>query len=140
MAATSLARLRRICLALPEAEEIETWDTPTFRIRGKIFALVGTRGEVPSVWLKAPPGSQELLVAAAPERFFRPPYLGHKGWIGVVLAGHVDWEEMTALVRRSFGLVAPRKVAAGVARDEGPPPRPSPAGGGGRRKERAGSR
>jgi predicted DNA-binding protein (MmcQ/YjbR family) len=140
MAATSLARLRRICLALPEAEEIETWDTPTFRIRGKIFALVGTRGEVPSVWLKAPPGSQELLVAAAPERFFRPPYLGHKGWIGVVLAGRVDWEEMTALVRRSFGLVAPRKFAAGMARDDGPPPRPSPAGGGGRRKERAGSR
>ena len=140
MAATSLARLRRICLALPEAEEIETWDTPTFRIRGKIFALVGTRGEVPSVWLKAPPGSQELLVAAAPERFFRPPYLGHKGWIGVVLAGRVDWEEMTALVRRSFGLVAPQRVAAGMARDDGPRPRPSPAGGGGRRKERAGSR
>jgi len=117
MAASPLARLRRICLALPEAEEIETWDTPTFRVRGKIFALAWPTGDGLSVWLKAPRGSQELLVEVDPKRFFRPPYLGHKGWVGVMLTGAVDWEELAALVRRSFSLVAPRMVAAGVMRD-----------------------
>lgn len=122
MAPSPITRLRRICLALPEAEEIETWETPTFRIRGKIFALV----QEDAVWLKAPKGSQEILLEAAPDRFFRPPYLGHKGWVGMRLAGAVDWAEVTALVRRSFSLVAPRRIAATVAEDEaaGSPRRP----------------
>lgn len=126
MPASPIARLRRICLALPAAEEIETWETPTFRVRGKIFALVGSQGEAPAVWVKAPRGVQELLLEAAPERFFRPPYLGHKGWVGVVLAGAPDWEEVAALVRRSHGMVAPKAVlkAAGAPP---PPPGPSPA-------------
>jgi predicted DNA-binding protein (MmcQ/YjbR family) len=106
-----LTRLRRLCLALPEAEEIETWDTPTFRIRGKIFALVSTHRDAPAVWVKAPPGVQQMLVEAAPERFFRPPYMGRAGWIGVTLGGRVDWGEVGALVRRSFGLVAPKRIA-----------------------------
>ncbi|SFL15101.1 MmcQ/YjbR family DNA-binding protein [Falsiroseomonas stagni] len=113
MAPSPITRLRRICLALPDAEEIETWETPTFRIRGKIFALV----QDDAVWLKAPKGSQEILLEAAPDRFFRPPYLGHKGWVGMRLAGAVDWAEVTALVRRSFSLVAPRRIAATVAQD-----------------------
>ena len=115
MATSSLSRLRRLCLALPEAEEIETWETPTFRIRGRIFALVGTAGDAPTVWLKAPRGSQELLIEIDPRRFFRPPYLGHKGWIGVYLAGTVDWEELDSMIRRSFSLVAPKRVAALLA-------------------------
>jgi predicted DNA-binding protein (MmcQ/YjbR family) len=106
-----LTRLRRLCLALPEAEEIETWDTPTFRIRGKIFALVSTHQDSPAVWVKAPPGVQQMLVEAAPDRFFRPPYMGRAGWIGVMLGGRVDWGEVAALVRRSFILVAPKQVA-----------------------------
>jgi predicted DNA-binding protein (MmcQ/YjbR family) len=115
MPASPIARLRRICLALPEAEEVETWETPTFRVRGKIFALVGTWREAPAVWVKAPPGVQEMLVAADPARFFRPPYLGGRGWVGLGLAGRVDWAEAEALVRRSFGLVAPRRLAAAAA-------------------------
>lgn len=111
MAPSPITRLRRICLALPEAQEVETWETPTFRIRGKIFALVQDDG----VWLKAAKGSQEILLEAAPDRFFRPPYLGHKGWVGVRLAGAVDWEEVAALVRRSFSLVAPKRIAATIA-------------------------
>lgn len=114
MPPSPIARLRRICLALPEAEEIETWDTPTFRVRGRIFALVRARGEEDAVWLKAPRGSQELLVEIDPRRFFRPPYLGHRGWVGVVLDGPADWKEMRALVRRSYALVAPRSLAAGM--------------------------
>ncbi|WP_203070214.1 MmcQ/YjbR family DNA-binding protein [Falsiroseomonas ponticola] len=117
MAPSPITRLRRICLALPEAQEIETWETPTFRIRGRIFALVQDDG----VWLKAPKGSQEILLEAAPDRFFRPPYLGHKGWVGVRLGGAADWAEVAALVRRSFSLVAPRRLAATIAADPAPP-------------------
>ena len=107
----ALARLRRICLALPEAEERETWETPTFRVRGKIFCMAAP-GAPLAIWVKAPRGSQELLVEAAPERFFRPPYLGPKGWIGLVLGRGTDWEEVAALVRRSWRMTAPKRVAA----------------------------
>jgi hypothetical protein len=104
----ALTRLRKVCLALPEAEERETWETPTFRIRGKIFCMA--LREPLAIWVKAPRGSQELLIEAAPGHFFRPPYLGHKGWVGVHLTGRPDWAEIEALVRRSFSLVAPRTV------------------------------
>ena len=107
-----LTRLRKICLALPEAEERETWGTPTFRIRGKIFCMAFV--EPPAIWVKAPLGSQELLIEAAPTRFFRPPYLGHKGWVGMHLTGRPDWAEVTAMVQRSFSLIAPRSVARGM--------------------------
>lgn len=120
MPAAPIARLRRLCLALPEAEEVETWGTPTFRVRARIFALVASRDEAPAVWVKAPPGAQDLLLEAAPDRFFRPPYLGGRGWVGVVLAGRVDWAEVEGLVRRSFGLVAPKRIAAGLG-DRGDP-------------------
>jgi predicted DNA-binding protein (MmcQ/YjbR family) len=102
-----IARLRRICLALPEAEERETWETPTFRVRDKIFCLVAAGGG--ACWVKAPPGVAAMLIEAAPERFFRPPYLGHKGWIGITLGRGTDWEEVAALVARSHGLVAPKR-------------------------------
>jgi predicted DNA-binding protein (MmcQ/YjbR family) len=108
MTEAMLTRLRHICLALPEAEERETWETPTFRIRGKIFCMALL--EPLAIWVKAPRGSQELLLEAAPERFFRPPYLGHKGWVGVYLTGKLDWAEVEALVRRSHALVAPRSL------------------------------
>lgn len=102
--------LRRLCLALPEAEERETWETPTFRVRDKIFCMMAEGGS--ACWLKAPPGSAELLIEAAPERFFRPPYLGGKGWVGVRLDPALEPGELEALVRRSYSLVAPRKLAA----------------------------
>lgn len=107
-----IAALRRLCLALPEAEERETWETPTFRVRGKIFCLVAEGGA--SCWVKAPRGSAEVLVEAAPGRFFRPPYLGGKGWVGVRLDAGTDAAELEALVRRSYGLVAPKRLAAGL--------------------------
>lgn len=113
MAARSpLARLRAICLALPEAEERETWELPTFRVRGKIFAMAPAGGT--EVWCKAPRGSQELLVEADPDRFFAPPYVGPKGWIGIRLTKRPDWAEVEVLVRRSYRLVAPRRLAATV--------------------------
>lgn len=106
-----LVRLRKICLALPEAEERETWETPTFRIRDKIFAMVSTHGGTLSVWCKAPPGVQAILIGSDKQRFFRPPYVGHKGWIGVRLDAGMDWQELDALVRRSWRLTAPKRLA-----------------------------
>ena len=91
-----LSKLRTLCLALPEAAEKIAWGEPTFRVRDKIFAMYDNNhheaGHI-AVWCKAPPGVQEILVNADPKKFFRPPYVGHKGWIGVRLDRHVDWDE-----------------------------------------------
>lgn len=108
-------RLRVLCLALPEAEERETWEIPTYRIRGKIFALQSAIGERDAVWCKAQEGSQELLVQADPDRFFVPPYLGHKGWVGMWLDRRVNWTEVAELVRRSYRLIAPKKLISRMA-------------------------
>src|ERR671926_493161 len=96
--------LRAICLALPEVEEKEAWGDPTFRVRDKIFAMQKRGDGRVSVWCKAPPGSQEVLVGADPERFFIPPYVGPKGWIGMRLDRRPDWDEVGKLVKRSYGL------------------------------------
>jgi hypothetical protein len=102
-----LDRLRAICLALPEAAEKTTWDVPTFRVRDKIFAMAHDPG---TVWCKAPPGVQAILVEAAPDRFFVPPYVGPKGWIGFHLDHATDWAEVAALVRRSYRMTAPKRL------------------------------
>ena len=110
-----LDRLRAICLKLPEAAEKETWDLPTFRVRDKIFVMAIT-GETPlALWCKAPPGSQAILVGADPRRFFVPPYVGHKGWVGMRLGKGVDWREVDTLVTRSYRLTAPKRLAALIA-------------------------
>ena len=105
-------RLRAICLALPDTMEKEAWGDPTFRVGGKIFAMEKRGDGRISLWCKAPPGSQMVLVGADPERFFAPPYVGHKGWVGVRLDRGPDWAEVAALVRRSYRLIAPKSLAA----------------------------
>lgn len=111
MAARPMARLRALCLALPEAEERETWDLPTFRVRGKIFAMAPGEGQALAIRCKAPPGAQQVLVGADPDRFFAPPYLGLKGWVGLRLHPPPDWTEVAELIRRSYRLVAPKRLA-----------------------------
>ena len=114
MSTRARSRLRAICLALPEAAEQETWAVPTWRIRGRIFCMWNPmQGGEAALWCKAPRGVQEMLVEADPARFFRPPYLGHKGWVGVMLNGRPDWAEVEALVRRSYSLIAPRMLVKG---------------------------
>jgi predicted DNA-binding protein (MmcQ/YjbR family) len=105
-------RLRAICLALPEAGEKEAWGHATYRVKDKIFAMERQDDGRVAVWVKAPPGSQEVLIGAAPERFFRPPYVGHKGWVGMRLDDGPDWAEVVGLVTRSYRLIAPRRLAA----------------------------
>ncbi|HLZ69859.1 MAG TPA: MmcQ/YjbR family DNA-binding protein [Dehalococcoidia bacterium] len=106
-----LAELRTICLALPEATEKLTWEeTPTFRVREKIFAMQAGGDGRPSLWCKAPPGAQQILVGADPTRFFVPPYVGRNGWIGVHLDVGPDWEEIAGFVLESYRMTAPRRL------------------------------
>src|SRR5215470_161871 len=108
---TPLDRLREICLALPEAEERETWECPTFRVRDKIYAMyVEDEDDRPAFWAKAPPGNQTHLVEADPDRFFVPPYVGHKGWIGMRLDRRVTWREVAVVVERSYRMTAPKRL------------------------------
>jgi predicted DNA-binding protein (MmcQ/YjbR family) len=113
----SLPRLRKLCLALAEAHEVEAWGEPTFRVRNKMFATYAAAGNHhgdgrPAAWIKAAPGNQDLMVRSAPKRFFVPPYLGPSGWVGVWLDGRVDWKELNMLLRDAYRLVAPKRLAA----------------------------
>ena len=125
MAARPIARLRRICLGLPEAHEVIAWGEPTFRVRNKIFAMYARPNSHhgmgrPAVWLKAAAGEQASMVQTAPGCFFVPPYVGVSGWVGVWLDGVVEWEEVAEFVRDSYRLIAPRKLVALLpAADEG---------------------
>jgi hypothetical protein len=118
-----IARLRKICLALPEATEKEAWAEPTWRVKGKMFAQMDDYHHGSphcAVWLPSSLEAQEALVAADPAHFFRPPYVGHKGWVVVVL----DRKLVAELVRDAYCRIAPAKLAARVAaltRPESPP-------------------
>ena len=106
-----------MCLALPEAHEVEAWGEPTFRVRNKLFAMYAAAGNHhgrgrAAVWCSAAPSNQALLVAAAPERFFVPPYVGPKGWIGVYLDGGVDWREVEELLADAYRRTAPKRLAS----------------------------
>ncbi len=106
-------RLRAICLALPQTVETKSWGNPTFRINNKIFAMEKDLDDgCIALLCKAPPGAQAVLVGADPERFFVPAYVGPKGWVGMRLDRKPDWNEVTALVRRSYRLIAPKRLAA----------------------------
>jgi hypothetical protein len=114
---TALERVRRLCLALPEAHEVEAWGEPTFRVRNKMFAMYADAANHhgngrAAVWCKAAAGNQALMVTAAPERFFVPPYVGPSGWVGVWLGRGTDWKELAELLADSYRLVAPRRLAA----------------------------
>ena len=104
-------QLRAICLALPRTSEVETRRGPSYRVEDKIFANERRHDGGLSVWGKAPPGSQAMLLAADPDRFFSPPYYGAKGWVGMWLDGAPDWREVEAFVKRSYRLVAPKRLA-----------------------------
>lgn len=107
-----IKRLARICLALPDATEKIAWGEPTWRVRGKLFAQLDDHhhgsGHV-SVWLPAPEGAQGALIDAEPERFFRPPYVGHKGWIAVILDTGPDWDMVASLVAQAHGMIAAKR-------------------------------
>jgi hypothetical protein len=118
-----LKRLRGICLAFPESSERLSHGAPTFFVRGKkafLMVLTDHHGDGRfAIWCAAADGMQKMLVDADPERFFVPPYVGHRGWLGVRLDRSVDWDELAGIAEDAFAEVAPAKLveAARAAAD-----------------------
>ncbi len=121
----ALAAVRRICLDLPEATEKLSHSSPTFFVR-KTFVMFHDDhhgdGRL-AIWCAAPDGAQALMVESEPERFFVPPYVGHRGWLGVRLDVDVDWDEVAAIVEDAYRTVAPRKLVALLDEPPAEPPR-----------------
>jgi hypothetical protein len=110
-----LERLRRLCMELPEATERLSHGEPTWFVGGKrSFVMFADHhhDDRLAFWCAAPPGAQQALVAADPERFFVPPYVGHRGWLGVRLDVPLDWEEIAELVADAHRMVAPKRLLA----------------------------
>jgi len=112
MAIQPAAKLRTICLALPGAAEATMKRGPTYRVDDKIFAWDRQWDGSATVWLKVPEGAQAVLVGSDPERFFVPPFVGKKGWVGLRLGDKPDWREVETLVGQSYRLIVPRRMAA----------------------------
>ena len=116
-AASPLSRLRTLCLSLPEAHEVPAWGEPTFRVRNKIFVMFASatshhgKGR-PGAWCNCTPLEQDLLLHADPNRFFKPPYVGPGGWIGVYLDRRPRWSAVADIVLEAYRLTAPNKLIA----------------------------
>jgi hypothetical protein len=112
----ALAHLREICLALPEATERPSHGSPSFFVRDKrqfVSFVDDHHGDgIVGIWCPAAPGVQEELVRTEPDRFYRPAYVGHRGWIGVRLDVDVDWDEVAQVCADAYRLVAPKTLVA----------------------------
>ncbi len=112
-----LERVRRLCAALPGNEEKLSHGEPTFFVGKKVFCMFANNhhndGRI-AVWLPAPAGVQEMLLANAPEKYFKPPYVGVRGWIGVELR-KVRTQELAFHITEAWRLIAPRKQQMSVA-------------------------
>jgi hypothetical protein len=122
---TPLDRLRRFCLALPEAHEVEAWGEPTFRVKNKVFAMYASSDTHhgagrPGVWIKTLSVTQDLLLRAEPARYYFPPYAGKSGWTGAYLDKKPDWANIEDLLRDAYRMTAPKKLLARVALAESP--------------------
>jgi len=120
---SALARVRELCLALPEVQERLSHGAPTFFVRGKkTFATFHDDhhgdGRL-ALWCAAPAGMQEALVAGDGERYFRPPYVGHRGWLGVRLDRDLDWNEVAGAIEDAYAEVAPAALVERARADRG---------------------
>jgi predicted DNA-binding protein (MmcQ/YjbR family) len=117
MAIDPLNSLRQLCLALPETTERLSHGEPTWFVRDKkTFVMYANHHHDDRLgfWCAAPAGVQEALVGSDPERFFVPPYVGHRGWLGVWLDVPVDWAEIGEIVEDAYRLVAPKRLTAAL--------------------------
>ncbi len=109
-------RVRQLCMALPEVTERLSHGECTWFVRGKkVFVQMSDHhhDDRLGLWCAAPPGVMVELVEQEPDRFFRPPYVGAKGWLGVYLdVADVDWDELREIVRDAYRVVAPAKLSA----------------------------
>jgi hypothetical protein len=119
-----LARLREVCLALPEVTERLSHGSPTWFVRGKktVATYVNNHhgdGRL-AIWCPAPPGVQSALVTEEPDRFFVPAYVGHRGWLGVRLDRDLDLDEVAGIIEDAYRQVAPKRL---VGELDAPDPR-----------------
>jgi hypothetical protein len=107
-----IEQLRQLCLGLPEVTEKLSHGEQSWCVAGKQFVTTADHhhDDRLSAWCAAPEGAQEMLVQADPKRFFRPPYVGHRGWLGVYLDVDVDWGEVAIIVERAYRRVAPKRL------------------------------
>ena len=111
-----LARVRKICLSLPETRERASHGAPSFFIRDKVCFVNymddhHDDGRL-ALWCACPPGMREGLVKAEPEHYFVPPYVGVRGWIGVRLDRGIDWDDVERVIREAYLAVAPKTIVA----------------------------
>jgi hypothetical protein len=110
-------RLREICLALPEAHEVEAWGEPTFRVRNKLFAMHASANTHhgagrEAIWIASNHVAQDMVMRAKPDRYFSPPYVGPGGWIGAWIDRNPPWNEIAELLRDGYRLKAPKRLSA----------------------------
>jgi hypothetical protein len=110
-------RIRDMCLALPEAHEVEAWGAPTYRVKNKVFAMYVRDDNHhhtgrPAVWICSSHVEQDMVLRARPTAYFKPPYVGPSGWIGAYLDGKPPWMEIAELLREGYRRRAPKKLAA----------------------------
>jgi hypothetical protein len=114
----SVAEVRSLCLGLPETNERASHGRPAFFIRDKksfVMYMDDHHGSGhKTLWCAAPEGMQEMLVNASPEHYFRPPYVGHRGWIGVYLDTGIDENEVAGVIEDAYLTVAPKSLAKQV--------------------------
>ena len=107
MPSPPIVRVRKICLALPEAHEVKAWGEPTFRVKNKLFAMYAASSNHhgagrPCIWIKSTHVNQDLLLHSDPARFFKPPYVGPSGWVGVYLDKRPPWSTVADLLRDGY--------------------------------------
>ncbi|MGH9079781.1 MAG: MmcQ/YjbR family DNA-binding protein [Acidimicrobiales bacterium] len=116
------SRVRAVCTAFPSVTERTSHGAPAF-FAGRQFVALWSHGHhdhrFPHLWCAAPPGAQESFVIGSPERFFRPPYVGSRGWLGVRLDGRVDWDEVEMVCEQAYRVVAPKKLLALLDAEDG---------------------
>src|SRR5260370_35220450 len=121
MSEKHLRRVQRICAALPETTEKLSHGEPTFFVRKKVFAMFSNDhhkdGHV-AVLLPAPPGIKAMLIEASPEKFYKPPYVGVRGWVGIELARISD-EELASHAHQAWRLIAPKTLLKKLTEQEG---------------------
>ena len=109
-----IERVRRICMAMPEVTEKLSHGEPTFFVRKKVFAMLSNNhhndGHI-AVWIPAPPGLQEALIDTSPETYYRPPYVGVRGWVGIEL-GRIDDEKLAEHLTDARRMIAQKKPAS----------------------------
>jgi hypothetical protein len=107
-----LRRVRRICIALPETTEKLSHGEPTFFVRKKVFTMFANNhhddGHI-AVWIPAPPGTQAELIKSSPKTYFKPPYVGVKGWVGIELASISD-QYLASHILEAWRMIAPKKL------------------------------